>query len=273
MAKASESGFNPRHDPYGYRKDAGSVKDMEAFAKLHDAKHPEDKMKSKTRLGAGSYGSVFPTEKGIVKVDRGAHEAHLLKKLPERLKKHSVIPKNVKTGSVRVPPEWKNEYGRDPKAKRSKLTTISREDLKNIHGPMAGHLDDLEHHVNTVLSQGEDGGGRDINSVSGHFRRRALRNVIGKWHQRAQADPNLSAEHKKALKTYTGGLARLIHHGIVPHDLYSKNIGMRPDGSLVMRDLGVYKVLDDSKRKHKDMFHSKRKVVPNVNKLKGLQKK
>lgn len=262
--KASHSGFNPKEDPFVYRKDKGHIRDSEAALKLYNSKNPDNPVKHDSgTLGQGSYGKVFPTKSGVVKMDQSAREAKLLKKLPERLKKHSVIPQGIKTGSMRLPPEWADSYGRGKNAhsRHAKITTISRENLKDVSDSRVNnHLNSLEPKITGSL--------RDTHGSPSDLRRGHLKATLSAWHKHVQSDPHLSSEHKKALKTYAGGMARLIHHGVVPHDLYSpKNMGMRPNGSIVMRDLGVYSVLDD-KTKKQEKFPA---VEKNVRKLRSLK--
>lgn len=276
--KATDLGFDPKEDPYRSRRDRGVIREPEEAFKLHNQKHPENPIKPGSKqLGKGSYGQVFPSKSGVVKIDQSAREARLLKTLPDRLKKHSVIPQNVKVGSMRLPPSWKatkrapdfdDEDGNPRKqvkthSRRAKLTTISREDVKDIpSGKMADHLDDLENHINNSLHTTKE--------ASTPYQRTHLKLTLHNWHKHVQSDPELETEHKKSLRKYAGGMARLIHHGIVPQDLYAhKNVGMRPDGSIVMRDLGIYKVLDD----HKDKKNPVSPIAKNVSKFKALRSK
>lgn len=248
------------------RKDAprGYIDDfpdnLNAAIDVHNLKHPEHTISSKQPLGIpGSYGAVFKSKHGVTKLDSSESEPRLYARLPLRLKNHPIIPKHTSTGSIRLPKSWNRG-----KTKRTKLSTISREDLKDIPSgsTIADRLDTLKAQTNQAMSDSEP-----------HEERPAINSELSIWHKENQAHKTLTDSEKKHLKTFAGGFRRLVKYGIVPRDLHRLNLGQRKDGSIAIRDLGIYRVLRDKAPNNKEIKLPPRahNMTRSTSKLKALR--
>jgi len=202
---------------------------------VYNLKNPENKLsknmyQDEKRLGTGSFGSVYKTDKGVVKFDTTKSEPKLYQhiKTSNRLKNLKILPKLDKLSNIRLP-------------ERTRLTAISREDLDNL--PSDAMTDRIEVLQNIF----------DTHIDSKRFRtgpppREEFYNALKVWHNRNKNTNSLNKLQRAKLKDFAGGLLRLIHHGIIPQDIKLANLGQRKDGSIVLRDLSLYHVLDDPKK-------------------------
>lgn len=261
-ARAAFCGFRSTDGSNFARSDATSKrlsdpKLLLVATQIHNIKSPEAVVDSAKPLGApGSYGAVLKTKTGVVKFDRSYTEAQLYACLPSFLKKHPILPQDVKTGSIRIPLSFKRVHGKKPG--RCKLSTISREDLAGLP-----YIPNVKERLLSIY--------REMQAASANFDtrpanevRQALKTVLVAWHKSCQKSFELTASEKKNLRTFAGGLARLVRFGIIPSDLHNDNFGTRKDGSIVIRDAGIYYVLNDRIRKVP--------ALPEVTKAKGILK-
>lgn len=253
-AKASHSGFDILVGHDWSRKDSPSggmdqdykIKHLRAF---HNHRHPDNPIPDELPLGSGVYGMVMRTKNGVIKFDRSATEAKFYAKLPKYLLAHPIIAKSVKTGSVRVPKSWRRSWDTQ-EGQKLKLSTIQREDILHLdHGSeTARALGDINAEFNCAM-----GGWYNLTSSEC---RQMLYAIIRKWVSKNQTNFKLKDDEKKKLKQFAGGLMRLIRFGIVPRDMHDYNIGRRADGTFVLRDVGIYDVMNDTLKPHPNCTNS-----------------
>lgn len=243
-ARAFFCGFTPKDDhepwarPDSYKERLDDNNKLLAISMVYNEKNPEEAALSHEPLGCpGSYGAVLKTKTGVVKFDRSFTEAMLYACLPSYIKKHPILPKNVTTGSVRLPLSWGRTDGQ--KRGRVKLSTICREDLNSLsyNANVSDKLSEIYGELHAQI--------RDYQVKSGNSIRDRIKEKLVGWHKKCQASSLLSSDEKKRLKRFAGGIARLVRFGIVPGDLHQGNYGLRADGSIVIRDAGIYYVLND----------------------------
>lgn len=276
--KAALAGFTPgdafdnRNDaPRGFLGDAGK---LPVLKKIFSLKAPENTTKATAPLGSGAYGIVCQTTNGVVKFDKSGSEARLYALLPTRLRNLSILPRNSRTGSLRLPPSWPliscDLWNKKiwKKNRRVKISVIEREELSNLldYETRTTRLTELGFSI--VSTAVEDFQNRDPNDV-----RRAIYTGVLKWIKDNET-LNLSQEQKNQLKHFGLCFLRFVKFGIIPRDMQARNMGQRADGSLVLRDLGVYIVLNDTltkKRASVDAEKPRANVNGVVKRLRKLQ--
>lgn len=221
--KAAQSGLADVDYPHDIRKDAPR-KDMDTLdhgmlAKIHNLKNPQNKIENPKPLGSGAYGTVLPSAKGVTKFDKSSTEARLFKRLPNRLKTNKVLPQDVKTGSVRIPNPSNRVKELDGNSKRTKVSTISREDLKDAPWGLTDHIGRLNTHLGAALQRIR------FNRIPIEQQRSILQGSLNKWHHDMKNDERTDNDSKSKLSKFASGIARLLHHGVIPGDLHNKNIG------------------------------------------------
>jgi hypothetical protein len=246
-------------------------------------------------LGTGSFGSVFSTKKPgtVVKLGDLRSELALLDNLPKRILDHPSTYKHFGRSKLSVPPLRHQVPGDD---EVGDIEALEREDLEDLdisypHGrerSVSNRILNLQRTLKDAIPKFSAPKSDKDKTVQAEYKRKLellsrtkkalLINTLKKWHLDNQADSDMSDFDKKRLKGLASGLLRHLHHGIdLKDDLSTKNVGIRPDGSLVLRDIGVYEILPDNGKaefmriKPRNRITKQRPVLANVRKLKSLR--
>ena len=250
--KASQLGFTNIR-----RNKKGDVSNLRNVIAVFNSKSKDKFQEHPDELGQGAYSIVtkHPTDPAkVVKFDTSKSEPELFKKLPYRLKKLGILPQVDSVSSFRIP---RSRFGAFKKLRRNRVSAISREDLKDVpESDITKRIGKLSPRFRKVLSN-------FVSYGPGSYTRPLLKEVLSKWHKENEAS-KLPSDAKSKLKRFASDFRRLLHFGIIPYDLGTRNIGQRQSGELVIRDPGAYSVIPDVAKKP---FIGARPITNQISKL------